>query len=197
MSGSQTRSLILQKAIELASLRGLEQLSLGKLANEVGMSKSGLFAHFESKEALQLAAIDHGWEVFEEKVLHSGAGEPERGLDALLERWLSFYDSDVLPGGCFFITAAVEFAADRGPVRDALADALRQERELLENAIAEAREAGDVPSERDVSQLAFELHSILLTTNALLHVHRDEAVLDHARAAFPRVLGQSGTSAAG
>ncbi len=197
MSGRQTRSLILKEAVKLSSLRGLEQLSLGDLASAVGMSKSGLFAHFDSKQDLQLATVAHGWEVFEAHVVRTRDGEPQDGLDGLLERWLSFYESEVLPGGCFFIVAAVEFAADPGPVSDALGGTLRRELELLESAIDEARERGEVPSDREASQLAFELQSILLNTNALLHVHRDSAVLDQARAAFPRVLGRTASAVGG
>ena len=192
MRGERTHSVILEKAVELASLRGLEQLSLAELAAAAKMSKSGLFAHFDSKEELQLATIDRGWEIFESYIHSPRDGEPQGELDALLERWLAFYECEILPGGCFFITAAVEFASQPGAVRDALASTLRQELATLESAVEGAREAGAFHGDADASQLAFELHSILLNTNALHHVHQDRVAFDRARTGFKRVLRADG-----
>ena len=135
MRGARLRGSILQRAAELASIDGLDQVSIARLAAEMGMSKSGLYAYFTSKQDLQLATIDCAWSVFEEHVLEPG----DDALGALLERWISYYEREVFPGGCLFITAGTEFANRDGPVREALARAIERQVGALEHAIA----AGD------------------------------------------------------
>src|SRR3712207_3199813 len=129
MKGAATRELILDAAVELGSLRGLEDLTMGKLAAAVEMSKSGLFAHFGSKRELQLATIAQAWTLFETRVLSGPPGGDRTGddLSALLERWLAFYERRVFTGGCLFVVAAVEFAGRPGAVRDALASAVEEQ----------------------------------------------------------------------
>jgi len=165
-------------------MEGLEQLSMGRLASAVGISKAGLYAHFDSKEELQLATISHFLEVFDTEVLHDASGEPSTRLDTLLERWLAFFERRVFPGGCFLIVAAVEFAGRRGPVRDALEDALDQEIAVLEAAIRRANKSGELRATRDARQTAFELHSILINAHAIFQVKADHAVFKRARTAF-------------
>lgn len=166
------------------------------LASAVGISKSGLYAHFASKEDLQLATIEHVREVFEAKVASAPSGEPGSGLRALLGRWLDFFERKVFPGGCFLITSAVEFASRPGPVTKALADALDREIAVLEISIRRAHETGELHLERDVSQTAFELHSILMNAHALFQVKHDPIVFDRARAAIDRLLEDSRGGAA-
>src|SRR4051794_29436183 len=107
---------------------------MGRLASTVEMSKSGLFAHFGSKEELQLATVARAWEIFESEVLPGPHDDPAGGLQELLERWLSFFERRVFPGGCFFVISAVEFAGLEGPVHDALADAVERQIGMLEEA---------------------------------------------------------------
>ncbi|HEV3375754.1 MAG TPA: helix-turn-helix domain-containing protein [Thermoleophilaceae bacterium] len=187
--GQERLAAILTAASEIASEEGLEQLSMRRLASAVGMSKSGLYAHFTSKEELQLATIRHVLDVFEAKVVRGPPDEPEGALGALLERWLNFFEHKVFPGGCFVITSAVEFGSRRGRVRDALEAAIDREIALLETAIRRASETGEVRTELDASQTAFELHSILMEAHALFHVKQDPAVFERARAAITRLVG--------
>lgn len=161
-----------------------------RLAAAVGMSKSGLYAHFASKEELQLATIEHFSEVFEGMVLRGPPDDPDTGLGALLERWLAFFERNAFPGGCFVIISAVEFASRGGAVFEALAALLDREISALETCIHRAKETGELRSERDTSQTAFELHSILLNANALFQVKGDPAVFERARAAIHRRVGE-------
>jgi AcrR family transcriptional regulator len=160
-----------------------------RLASAVGMSKSGLYAHFASKEELQLATIRYFLDVFEAKVVRGPRDEPEGGLRALLERWLNFFEHRVFPGGCFVITSSVEFASRRGRVRDALEAAIDKEIAVLEAAIRRASETGEVRTELDASQTAFELHSILMEAHALFQLKQDPTVFERARAAINRLVG--------
>ncbi len=177
---------ILTAACEIASTEGLEALSMRRLASAVGMSKSGLYAHFASKEALQLATIERFREVFEAKVVHD---DGNGGLDALVARWLAFFENRVFPGGCFVLTAAVDHASRPGPVRDALEAAVDREIMVLETAIHRANEAGELSPPRDATQTAFELHSIMLGANALFQLKEDPALFERARATIHRLVG--------
>lgn len=177
----QTRAVILETAVGIASKHGLEQLTLGRLAAAVKMSKSGLFAHFRSKEDLQLATVEEAWRIFEAEVLAGRDGESAGGLDALLERWLSYYERKVLPGGCLFKHQAVEFASRPGPVAKALRAAVARQIQALEQQVVAAKRGG---SRRDARQVAFELYSLLTNADELYHVEHDEAVFDRARAAI-------------
>ncbi|MEJ7789937.1 MAG: TetR/AcrR family transcriptional regulator [Thermoleophilaceae bacterium] len=187
-AGQQSIAAILTAAGELASLYGLERLSMAVLASAVGMSKGGLYAHFDSKEELQVATIEHVSAVFAEKVLHGSLDDSAAGLDALLERWLSFFEQKVFPGGCFLISAAVEFANRPGPVHDALEAALDGEIGALETTIRRANKTGELNPEKDARQTAFELHSILMNTHALFQVKDNPAVFNQARAAIHKLL---------
>ena len=186
--GQKTLDAILTAAGELASLDGLERLSMGRLSSTVGMSKSGLYAHFGSKEELQLATIEYAVDVFDARVVRNASGDPDSGLRGLLDRWLGFFEHRVFPGGCFLITSAVEFAGRPGAVRETLAAALDKEIAVLERAIDRAKAAGEVRAEQATSQTAFELHAILMNSHALFQVKRDPAVFDRARAAIGSVL---------
>ena len=188
MSARGTRAVILDAAVELGSLRGLEELTLGGLASTVEMSKSGLFAHFGSKQELQLATVAQAWDTFEKQVLLDSPGEPQGDLHALLERWLSFYERRVFKGGCFFVVSAVEFGGHDGEVRGALNAAVDRQVAALEVAVAAADQRDGRGASRDAGQVAFELHSMLVNADALFHVRQDPAVFERARVAIAAVL---------
>lgn len=179
--GPRLRGQILRCAGELASIDGLEQVSIGRLAAAMGMSKSGLYAYFTSKQDLQLATIDCAWRIFEEHVL---APEGD-GVEALLERWMSYYEGEVFPGGCPLVTAGMEFANREGPVHDALAAAIELQVAALEQVLRDAG-AGGV----DPAQLAFELHALLTASNHHFRISRDRVAFAHGRAAIRRALAR-------
>ena len=181
--GQRLRGQILRRAGELASIDGLEQVSIGRLATAMEMSKSGLYAYFTSKQDLQLATIDCAWSVFEEHVLAPG----DDGLQALLERWISYYEREVFPGGCLFVTAGMEFANRAGPVHDALAAVIGRQLATLEDAVRGVPVAPD-----DAAQLAFELYALLTGANHHFRISRDRAAFTQGRAAIRRVLTQAG-----
>jgi AcrR family transcriptional regulator len=182
--GRKLRAAILQQASELASLDGLDQVSIGRLAAAMDMSKSGLYAYFTSKEDLQLATIDRAWAVFEEHVL----APADDTVEALVERWLSYYEREVFPGGCLFATAAMEFANRDGAVHDALAAAIDRQIAALERAVALARDGGRLPAHADPRQLGFELHAVLTAGNQHFRIRRDPLAFARSRSAIGRLL---------
>ena len=180
--GQRLRGQILRRAGELASIDGLEQVSIGRLAAAMGMSKSGLYAYFTSKEDLQLATIDCAWAIFEEHVLEPG----DDGIEALLERWISYYEREVFPGGCPLVTAGMEFANREGPVHDALAAAIERQVDVLERGLRHEHADGTDPA-----QVAFELHGLLTAANHHYRISRDPFAFMRGRAALRRVLAHS------
>lgn len=184
-----TRSTIMAAAVELGSLRGLAELSLGELASTVEMSKSGLFAHFGSKQELQLATIAQAWETFETEVLREQPEDANTTLSALLERWLSFHERKVFPGGCFFLISAVEFAGRDDAVSKALTTALERQTAALEAAVHRAGESGELRAHKHAGQTAFGLQSILANADSLYRLSPDPAVFEHARATISELLG--------
>ncbi len=184
-----TRRAIMAAAVELGSLRGLEELSMGELASTVPMSKSGLFAHFGSKQELQLATIAQAWEIFENDVLHDRPEDAHSNLGAMLERWLSFHERRVFPGGCFFLISAVEFAGRDDAVSKALATALEKQTAALEAAVHRAGESGELRAHKHPDQTAFGLQSILANADSLFRLRADPVVFEHARATISELLG--------
>jgi AcrR family transcriptional regulator len=183
--GERSRRAILEHAARLATLEGLEGLSLARLADEVGMSKSGLFAHFRSKEELQLATIETASGIFDDVVVRPALAEPDPldRLRALGERFLLHVGDAVFPGGCFFASAAAELDTRPGPVRDRALAVVGHWTELLEQTIAEARDAGRLSADVEPGQLAFELHAFLLLGNARFVAGGGGRELDRARQA--------------
>ncbi|SDY14164.1 transcriptional regulator, TetR family [Micromonospora pattaloongensis] len=190
--GARTRTAILDAAVALATEAGLDGLSLGQLAETLGVSKSGLFAHWRSKEELQLATIERAREQWSEQVIAPALRVPRgiRRLWALHEARLDFYAAAVLPGGCFFGNAEFEYNARSGPVRDRLAEALTEWIAFVERLGAEAIAAGELEPDVDVRQLAYEfeafglnaaLRSRLLAPESA-YVFARRAVLDRLRA---------------
>ncbi|WP_086664953.1 TetR/AcrR family transcriptional regulator [Lentzea kentuckyensis] len=171
------RQTILRRAADIASERGLEGLSIGGLATDLGVSKSGLFGFFGSKEELQLATIRRARDVYLDEVVRPAlAVRP--GLErvrALCEHWLNYSQRRVFPGGCFFFAVTAEFDARPGRVRDAVAVAGLEWRRLVARAVEDARQLGDLDVDADADQLAFELIAFLETANAFSVLHDDLA----------------------
>ena len=194
--GQQTRATILEAALGLASHMGLEGLSIGALAEIAGMSKSGVFAHFGSREELQIAVIREYHARFEDEVFVPAMREP-RGLPrlrALFERWVLRVSVE-LDSGCIYISGAVEFDDRPGPVRDALAEMVRAWHAALERAIRIAIEQGDLGADTDATQMLFEIHGLILALHHDARFLRNPGVLDRARTGFDRLLAQHTTAA--
>lgn len=160
--GERTRVAVLDTAVGLASVLGLEAMSLARLADETGVSKSALFAHWQDKEILQLAVVEHAGQLWMDRVVRPALRAPRgvRRLWALHERRMAFYADRVLPGGCFFAAAEPEFDDRPGPVRDALAAAVGSWFRLLRTVAAQAVDLGELRADTDVAQLAFEMEAL-------------------------------------
>ncbi len=199
--GERSRRAILDAAAQLATIEGLEGLSIGRVANEIGMSKSGLFAHFDSKQDLQLATIATAEAIYAAEVVEPAMELPAglRRLEGLCERYLSYVRRGVFPGGCFFASTAAEWDTRPGPVRDRVRAVLTGWDELLETNLRSAQEHGDLAPDMDIGQVIFEINALLHEANGHYLLFRDPAALDRARKAIDgRVEGvktPSGTSA--
>ncbi len=196
--GARTRQAILAAAADLATVDGLDGLSIGRLAGELSMSKSGLFAHFGSKQDLQLATIEEARQRYVREVIQPGlaAGPGILRLHALCESFLSYLERGVFPGGCFFASAMAEFDAKApGPVRDRIAECQAQWMDTLEHAAASAQAARELHASTDPQQLAFELEAALLSANWYYHLYHDPAYLQRARRAVRDRLASQATPA--
>jgi AcrR family transcriptional regulator len=194
--GARTRTTILQTAADLASVDGLDGLSIGRLATELAMSKSGLFAHFGSKEELQLATVEEARQRYAREVIEPAcaAGSGIIRLDALCEAFLSYLERAVFPGGCFFASAMAEFDSKApGPVRDRIAQCQDQWMNTLQQAAQHAQERGELRTGSDPQQLAFELEAALLSANWYFHLFSDATYLDRARRAVQARLASEAT----
>ncbi|MFE2979053.1 TetR/AcrR family transcriptional regulator [Streptomyces sp. NPDC059258] len=190
LEAGRTRSRIVGRGLELSSVEGLEGLTIGRLAADLGMSKAGVLGHFGTKESLQLAVVEAAAEHFMREVTQHAQGVPPglAHLRALCEAWVSYLERQVLPGGCFFTAATAEFDGRSGPVRDAIAamDALWL-RDLGIH-IRRAITAGDLPPGTDGDQLLYELAGIMLALNHHVQLHHDRQAPTHARRAVRRLL---------
>jgi len=187
--GQQTRAAILDAALGLASHVGLEGLSIGVLADAMQMSKSGVFAHFGSREELQISVIREYHARFEAEVFYPALGEA-RGLPrlrALFERWIRRVSVE-LDSGCIYISGAVEFDDRPGPVRDALATMVRDWHAAQERAIRIAIAEGQLRADTDPFQMLFEIHGLILALHHDARFLRLPGVLDRARTGFERVV---------
>jgi AcrR family transcriptional regulator len=185
--GDQTRRAVLRRAVDIASVDGLEGLSIGRLATELGISKSGLFAHFGSKEELQLATIQAARERFVKLVVDPVRDAP-RGLariEALVDRWLTYMEQDAFAGGCFFAAVRAEFdSRPDGQVRDAIAADQRDFHALIARQVRLGQEAGEIRADVDPDQLTFEIDALGGATNGRFQLLRDPAVFEQARRAI-------------
>jgi AcrR family transcriptional regulator len=183
---NQARQVILRRAADIASRDGLEGLSIGRLAIDLGVSKSGLFGYFGSKEELQLATIRAAAAVYLDEVVQPALAVPP-GVDRLrrlCDNWLGYSQRRVFPGGCFFFTVTAEFGCRPGRVRDAVAAASLQWRSLVARTVEDARQLGELAAGTDAGQLAFELIAVMETANAMSLLHDDAEPYERARAAI-------------
>ncbi len=189
--GERTRHAILDAAARLATVEGLDGLSLGRLAQDTGMSKSGLFAHFGSKEELQLATIAAAEDVFRSEVLDPALSAPEgvARLRVLCERFLEHVERGVFPGGCFFASAAAELDTRPGPLRDRVAEIHDGWMALIEGSLRRAQALGQLDPSLEPDQLAFEVNAMLAEANGLFLLHGDRRVFDMARRGIAARLG--------
>ena len=182
----RTRQAILDTAAALASEHGLDSLSIGGLASETGMSKSGVFAHFGSKEELQLATVDHAASIFVREVIAPARSAP-RGVAriwALLDGFLDYLEREVFAGGCFFATTSAEFKNRPGAVRDRVAEHLASWRSYLQHAVEQAQELGELDPTVDARRVAFELNAFVQSAEAEHELFGDDRVFAEARAAI-------------
>jgi AcrR family transcriptional regulator len=188
--GQRTRNSILEVAAALATEEGLEPLSIGRLAEATAMSKSGLFAHFGSKEELQLATVDHAAKLFVGEVIDPARGAP-KGLAriwALCDHMIGYSERQVFPGGCFFAATSFEFNNRPGPVRDRIEEMIRSWLSYLEHAVEQAQEAGELDPTASAREVAFQLDAFAQASNAQYQLFRDPQVFDDARRAIQERL---------
>jgi len=196
--GQQTRATILDAALGLAAQKGLEGLSIGTLAEITGMSKSGVFAHFGSREELQISVIREYHVKFEEEVFLPAIREP-RGLPRLrgmFERWVRRVTYEI-DAGCLYISGAVEFDDRPGPVRDALATMVQTWQDALARAIRIAVDEGQLAADTSPQQMLFELHGLILALHHDARFLRHPGAVERARRGFERLLADYTRPSAG
>ena len=191
--GVRSRRIILDGAVRLAAVEGLDGLSIGRLADYIGMSKSGLYAHFGSKEELQLAIIDTAMDIFEVEVTGPAAivEDPLAHVEALCDHFLSYLERSVFPGGCFFAAVASEFDTHPGPVRDRIASLQADWMMSMQNLLEEAQANGSLGAAEDAEQLTFELEGYLLAANLLFVLQDDAGAPERARRAVSARLARA------
>lgn len=191
--GARTHAAILDAATRLASVEGLEGLTLGRLAAELEVSKSGLYAHFGSKEQLQLETIDAALEVFGREVIVPADEAPEgvRRLEALFEAYFSYLERWVFPGGCFFASLLAEMDARSGAVHEKVVASERQWLRDFAGYVEAARSLGELRADVDIEQLVFELYACMELANYHFVLFRDPAVLDRGRRAVAHIVDQA------
>jgi AcrR family transcriptional regulator len=191
--GIESRRSILDAAARLATIRGLEGLSIGDLAQHIGMSKSGLYAHFKSKEELELATIETAVEIFQNDVIQK-VPPSVRGIarvHALTEAFLKHLMRRVFPGGCFFATVAAQLASRPGRARDRIMQMQASWVAQFIAALKQARDAGALPRDADLEQLAFEITAMMFRANFAWIVTEDKHALDQARVGVKNVLARA------
>jgi AcrR family transcriptional regulator len=189
--GERTRGAILRAAASLATVDGLEGLSIGHLAAATGMSKSGLYAHFGSKQELQLATVEEADRIFQDEVVRPAlAAPPGRAqLVAVCEAFFDYLQRRTFPGGCFFAAAALEMGTRPGPVKERVAALQSGFAALVRGFAVTAIEQHELPAREDPDRLAFELHGIMLAADTSFVLHDDPTVLNLARQIVHQRLG--------
>lgn len=194
--GQQTKAAIVDAALSLATKMGLEGLSIGALADLMHMSKSGVFAHFGSREELQISVVREYHARFEEEVFFPVLQQP-RGLprlQAMFQHWMN-RTSVELDSGCIYISGAVEFDDRPGPVRDALADSVRIWLAAMNRAIVQAKEAGQLLPDADEQQIAFEIHGLILALHYEARFLKTPGSIARAHTGFANILARYGNPA--
>lgn len=189
VDGERTKSLILDTAVRLATTEGLDGLSIGKLSSATDVSKSGVYAHFDSKEDLQLATVDTARRLFiDVVVLPALDAEGLDRLRALCGSFLAYVENRTLPGGCFFAAAAAELGGRPGPLKERVRTNQQEWMGLLTAAAEEAVRRGELRAGTDVELLVFELNALVISANTGFLLHEDPAILARARTAVERAL---------
>ncbi|SDT28621.1 TetR/AcrR family transcriptional regulator [Microlunatus soli] len=186
----QTRHLIVTAGVDLASVEGLDAITLGRLAEELTMSKSGVIGHFGSKLDLQLAVLNEAVRVYRREVIvpaaHAAPGLAR--LRKLVEAWISHLERGVYPGGCFFTQVTTEYDDRPGPVRDVARQRTEEWRAYLAEQISTAVQDGDFSADTDVDQVIFEATGLMLSLNHTMQLDLDPKAIQHARAGFERLI---------
>lgn len=195
--GERTHAAILDAATRVASIEGVEGLTIGRLARELGVSKSGVYAHFGSKEALQRETITAAAAVFEREVIGPAMASPQGlpRLRALVEAHLSYVQRLVFPGGCFFASLLAEMDARPGAIRDELQRGVDEWGALMTDIIAAARELGHLPADAEPERLAFTIDACLELANYHFVLSGRRAVIDRAHDAIEAILTAAGAPA--
>ena len=194
--GQQTKAAIVDAALSLATHIGLEGLSIGALADVTGMSKSGVFAHFGSREELQISVIREYHQRFEQEVFYPALAAP-RGvarLRALFDNWMKRTSVEI-DSGCIYISGAVEFDERSGPVRDALVDSVLTWHAAMRRAIQQCKECGDLQAEVKEEQMLFEIHGLILALHYEARFLRHAGSIEHALTGFDNILARYGAHA--
>ena len=191
--GERTRDAIVREAVSLATLEGLEGLSIGNLADALDMSKSGVYAHFGSKQDLQLATLDEAGKIFFAEVVEPALAAPPgiAQLVAICDAFFEHLRRRTLPGGCFWCGVVVEMGTRPGPVKDGIAAFQGGFGSLLRDLVVAARELDELPADEDPEALAFELNGVMFAANAKFVLSDDPSTLDMARRIVRRRLGVS------
>jgi AcrR family transcriptional regulator len=178
--------------VEVASVVGLEGLTIGGLADRLGMSKSGLVGRFGSREQLQLATLDQAADIFRRTVYEPASAAPPglARLNAICDAWVAYLGRPPFPGGCFLTTAMVEFDARPGPVNEAVKSVMRQWLAVLEREASTAIENGELPTEADPKDVAFTINSLAVGANCDFQLNRNPRSLQRVRRAMAAVLGR-------
>jgi AcrR family transcriptional regulator len=195
--GERSRNAILRESGRLATVEGISGLSISRLAEAVGMSKSGLFAHFGSKEELQVATIEAARAVFTEQVIEPALDVPT-GLERLCqlaENFLRYVEGGLYPGGCFFASVAAEMAMRPGPVRDGAVQVVDEFFRQVQTAVRDAQAEGAIDPSEDAEDLAFELNSYLSLANSQFAVSHQSAPIERARRALEGRITAAATAA--
>ena len=190
--GQQTKTAILDEAVGIASQIGFNALSIGQLADSTGMSKSGLFAHFKSKETLQLETLQRAQDRFNDLVIRPALSAPRgiKRVQTLFDRWLD-WETDALTGGCIFVAATIEFDDQPGPMRDAVVRCQQDWLEFVATVAGTAVSEGDFRADLDIEQFAFQLQVLMLGYHHAGRLMRDPQARNHTRRALDQLLASS------
>lgn len=192
--GEKSRAAILLVAAQLVTTRGMQGMSISDLATHLGMSKSGLYAHFKSKEELELATIESAIQIFDKEVLQSvrAAAPGTQRLMTLVEVFLSYLERKVFPGGCFFAAVASEVDTQPGRARDRILEVMNGWRNLIRQCLEEARSQHEIDRNADLEQAVFEVQGMLTAANFQFVMANDPRLLQQARKAVQNVLHRLG-----
>ena len=195
LKGQQTKSAIVDAALGLATQIGLEGLSIGVLAEVMRMSKSGVFAHFGSREELQISVIREYYTLFEGEVFYPALQHPKGmpRLKALFQNWMNRTSVEI-DSGCLFISGAVEFDDRPGPVRDALAGSVKTWLAAMDRAVVQAKEAGHLAQDVDEHQMAFEIHGLILALHYEARFLKTPGSVARAHTGFANILSRCGSA---